>query len=173
MSFEDLLIDAEVDPSRVDFSALRRAWVDEGLIGKVPWDDEAFEEVHMRLATKDWAGALELVDELLEAHPLAVELRLWRAQALTGLGDRREAGVERAIANGLLRAVLRSGTGESLDRAMEALCMREALLVLNLMGLRLLDSRVYQEDGVWFGEMSASGDDDGRRTVFFCLASGV
>ncbi|MBN2798027.1 MAG: DUF4919 domain-containing protein [Deltaproteobacteria bacterium] len=169
MSFDDLLLDAVLDPSRTDFTALREAWLERDGPERAVWDEEAFEELHMRLATKDWDGALDLADELLETHPLAVELRLWRAQALAGSGDRREANIERAIANGLLKAVLSSGDGESADSPLVVLCAREERLVLNLMGLRAVRSALGELGGRWIDEVLTSDIEGHERVLFFHL----
>lgn len=170
MSFADLLDDALFDVRRADIQGLRDAWVASEGQERTFWDDEAFEELHLRLETSRWDDAVDLAEDLLEAHPLSVELRLWYARALSGNGEEREASRQRALANALLRAVLRSGDGRTVDTALQVICSREQVLVLSMMGLTPQRSELREQDGCWVDRVEATNAEGQLQTLYFRVA---
>ncbi len=166
MSLRDLLLDALLDPGTADFTALRREWMSSERGDLLVRDEEALEELHLRLATDHYAEALDLVEELLERDPLDVELRLWCARCHEGLRDMAEASCQRAFANGLVRAALRSGDGLSPATALRVLHTREEHRLLRIMGLTSLGSELMEVDGRWIDRVEATGE-QGARVVFF------
>jgi hypothetical protein len=167
--FEDLLAEALLEPLNTDYEALREAWIACDGPERVVRDEEAIEELHMRLATQRWEAARDLAEELLDAEPLCVQLRLWLARATEGLGEEREASNERAFANGLVRAILRSGDGASPEHALRVIHTREIALVLGVMDLQAQRSELREVDGRWIDRVECTGL-EGPRTVYFHVA---
>lgn len=168
MSLHDLLIDALLDPGTADFVTLRRVWASSNDSQLVPRDEEAVEEVHLRLASGHADEALELVEELLDACPVDVELRLLCARCHQALGDRSEACSQRAFANGLVRATLRSGDGQSPQTALEVGYTREEAAVLRALGLVARRSELMQVDGRWIERVECTGP-QGEQVVHFAV----
>lgn len=156
--FLTLLEEALSDPVGADYEHLRRVYVDCPLYQ--PWarDQEAVEELHMRVATGRFEEAVALGQEILRSDPLAVTLRLSLAKAFDGAGRRRDGTDARTFANGLMRCVLRTGNGRSLDSAIVVHDARELHLVLDVLGLTATRSELKQIDGRWFDVIETSGD---------------
>jgi len=164
--FENLLDEALADPERADYTRLRMAYARS--LSYLPFgrDQVDIEDLHRRMATERWEEALDLVELLLESDPLSIPLRFAYAHILEEEGDELEAGLQRAFANGLLRAMLGSGDGRSPESAISVLDMREMYLVLDVMGLRAVRSQLSQVGAEWIDEVEAVGR-EGQRQVYF------
>lgn len=164
--FADLLQDVLIDPARGDYTALRIAWTTSSLYQPYGRDSEGVEELHMRVASGAFQAAVDLAARLLVDVPLSVPIRLLYAQALTGAGDRWEAGDHRAFAHGLCKAILRSGDGRSKQTALVVYEPSEIKLTLDLLKLVATRSHQLEHEGRWFDRIEARGA-DGSRDVWF------
>lgn len=173
VTFRELLEDAFLDPDRVDYVLLRQLYVASEAYR--PWDvveivdeDDApvpnpIERLHASIAAEDWEDATGLAEALIEAAPLAIPMRLAYAHVLDAIGDDWEASTQRAVANGLVRAILRSGDGKTQATAIKVLDERELHLALELLGTRSVRTAVDAEGEVWIATAECA---DGR-TVYF------
>lgn len=164
--FRSLLREVFADPTRGDYSSLRLAWPETSTYQPYGRDIEGLEELHMRVAGKQYETACGLAKGLLDKTPLSVTVRLLFAQALDGVGEDWEAGDHRAFAHGLCKALLRSGDGRSAGSALVVTDPSEIKLALDLLGLRALRSVQQEIDGRWFDRLDATGA-KGEREVWF------
>jgi hypothetical protein len=165
-AFRLLLLESLADPARADYGALRCGWLESGLYA--PWmrDREALDELHMRVGAQQWDLALPLAEELVNREPLDIQLRLELARVLDGLGDSLEASDQRRFANGLIRAILRSGDGHTVETAIVVLDAAEQTLVLSALDLRAVRSSLRAVGDRWIDRVEATGA-RGARVVHF------
>jgi len=157
VTFSELLEDAFLDPSRVDYRLLRRLYVASASYVPYGRDDSHVETLHGQLASGAFEEAIATVEALLETDPLAISLRLAYAHALDGIDDDWEASTQRAVANGLIKAILSSGDGRTPESAIVVLDEREHQLVLQLLDVQPLSSqRLATEDG-WYDCVTCAG----------------
>ncbi len=163
ITFWELLEDAFLDPDRVDYAQLRHMYAASAHYVPYGRDPTGAVRLHQALATEDWEAAIEVVEELLVTDPLAIALRLAYAHALDGVSDDWEATTQRAVANGLLKSILRSGDGKAAHTAITVLDDRERQLALEMMGTRAMRTRLESHTSGWLEVVSCS---DGR-TLYF------
>ena len=156
ITFSELLEDAFIYPSSVDYAQLRELYV--GSSSYVPYgrDDSSVDVLHAQLGAEDYEAAIETLEKLLEGDPLAITLRLAYAHALDGIGDDWEASTQRAVANGLIKAILSSGDGRSMQTAIVVLDERERSLVLQLLELTPKASQRIASDDGWFDRITCN-----------------
>lgn len=164
--FDALMLDVRTDPTRADYLALRLAWAECSRYRPYGKDTEAIEELHMRVASREYPKAVKLARHLVEEDPLSVSIHLLYAQALDGVGDDIDAGDHRAIAHGLCKAILRSGDGRSPATALVVVEPAEIRLALDLLGLRAERSLERQHDERWYDCILTRGS-EGEREVWF------
>jgi len=164
-SFQTLLLEALADPEGAEYARLRESYAASD--SYQPWvrDQEGLEELRMRMATGEWESGLKLVNELLMLDPLSIALRFMGSHIHDKLDDVWEASLQRTFANGLMRAVMRSGDGRSCENAICVLDTRELYMALDAMGLKATRSELRQENGRWIDVVTATGRED--RLVYF------
>ncbi len=169
-SFDSLLYEALSDPKEADYTALRRAYVTSDRY--MPWvrDTEGLEELRMRMATGRWDEAFQLANELLETDPLSIDIRFMMSRICIQVSQSFEAKCQRTFANGLVRAILRSGDGRTPDTAIRVLDSRELRLVCESLKLTPIRSELGQHGGRWIDAVRATGP-DGELTVYFDVHS--
>lgn len=150
VTFSELLEDAFIDPDRVDYALLRELYVHSPSYLPFGRDERAVARLHQELASERFEEAVETVESLLVVDPLSIALRLAYAHALDGIDDDWEAATQRAFANGLIKAMLRSGDGRSEATAIVVLDERERSLTLELLDLQAKTSRTHRHDGAWY-----------------------
>jgi hypothetical protein len=163
VTFRELLEDAFLDPRRVDYAQLRRLYVESGEYRPAHRDTHGTDALNRALAAEDWEGAIALAEQLLDRDPLAVGLRLAYARALDGVDDGWEAETQRAVAHGLLRAIVASGDGRTPETALQVLDERELHVVLDRLGLRVIRSERDVGGDRWFERVECVGG----RVVWF------
>ncbi len=164
--FRRMLLEVLADPNSADYVSLRKTWLESGLYA--PWarDREALDELHMRVGALQWEEARRLAEELLEHEPLDIQLRLELARIYDGLGDEMDAVDQRRFANGLIRAILRSGDGRSVESAIAVIDSQEQALVLTALDLRPVRSVLKAIGDRWIDRVEAVGA-RGARVVHF------
>lgn len=160
----ELLEDALLDPRRTDFNELRRVQL-------ALWDravfveDPEFPYLRSLVLGGAWEVVVDMAERLLEAEPFCMSMRLTYARALEATGDRHEAALQRSFVNGLLRAVLRSGTGDE-RRPLYVVNAREQAVVLDALKARARASRVERREDGWFEVVTT---EEGRELCFVVL----
>ena len=164
--FETLLDEALADPEGADFARLRAAYAE--TLHYLPYgrDQRGLEALHRLIEEDRWAEALERVEALLETDPLSISLRFAYAHILEETDDEWEASHQRAVADGLLRTILRSGDGRTAETAIRVLDLREMYLVLETMGLRATRSQLSQVGEEWIDLVEVKGP-EGERAMYF------
>jgi len=142
VTFRELLEDAFLQPDRADFSQLRAHYVQSAEYAPYGHASDAVEALHRHLEAAAWEDAITAAEDILALDPLSIAVRLAYAHALEGVDDDWEAATQRAVANGLVRAILRSGDGASEASALLVLDDREVPLILDVLGTTGLRSRL-------------------------------
>jgi hypothetical protein len=149
VTFSELLEDAFLDPDSVDYDQLRTLYVHSSCYIPFGRDQSSIETLNTQLAAMDFEAAIHTIEPLIEVDPLSITLRLAYAHALDGIEDEWEASTQRAVANGLIKAILGSGDGRSPQTAIVVLDDRERELVLQLLSVKPASSQMTTTEDGW------------------------
>lgn len=163
VTFWELLEDAFLNPASIDYGLLRALYAASAHYLPYGHRPDGVEILHRHLEAQEWEEAIAVVEDLLVDDPLAIALRLAYAHALDGIGDDWEASTQRAVANGLIKAVMRSGDGRSPDSPLRVLDERELHLIVDLLGTRAARTRMDLHEDRWLAVVEAA---DGRSLYF-------
>lgn len=157
VTFSELLEDAFLDPDSVDYAELRTLYVHSTSYVPYGRDDSAIALLNEQLGAEDYEAAIETLEVALHDDPLSITLRLAYAHALDGIEDEWEASTQRAVANGLIKAILGSGDGRSIATSIVVLDERERSLVLELLNVEPVSSTVTVNADGWVDAITCRG----------------
>ncbi len=156
--FESILADALANPEAL--AALRRGKredaVDEAEIGR---------ELREIEETLDDLG--ERVDDLLDEHPLSIDLHNAALQLAYLRGDERRFEFHRNVLDAIAAAVLATGDGISAATAYRPLHDSEIYLAINRLELDVAGQREVEEDGKTFVAIEGRDAAGNVRSVYF------
>lgn len=164
--FDTLLEEALADPDGADYPALRNSYASTYLYLPYGRDQRGLEDLHRLIEAEEWDDAREIVEVLLATDPLSISLRFAYAHVLEAIGEDWEATSQRTFADGLLRAILRSGDGRTPETAFHVLDLRETYLVVHTLGYRVNRTQLAQVGGEWIDLVEARGP-EGDRELYF------
>jgi hypothetical protein len=167
MTYVDLLAAAQADPAGADYHALRMAYAHSDRYDPYTQAAEQVEGLRAALQAGNMAEALDAVEALLDFNYLDIETHMTADYLYTRLDQHDGAAYHRTFAQGLIRAVMATGTGHDPETAFVVLAVREEYLLLRLLGYRPSGQRLLQEGGHWIDVIDAQQRDTGEPTQFY------
>ncbi|HEY0787153.1 MAG TPA: DUF4919 domain-containing protein [Thermoanaerobaculia bacterium] len=155
--FESVLNDALGDPAKL--ASLRGARLDEETEQEIGRELVEIEE------TLDDLG--ERVDDLLDDHPLSIDLHNTALQLAYLRGDERRFELHRRVLDAIADAVRATGDGISPATAYRPLNESEIYLLINRLELEAVGQREVEEGGATFVAIEARDAEGNVRSVYF------
>lgn len=147
--FARLLAAAQADPAHADFHALRMAYAQSDQYRPYTQQKGLLAALNRALRGKDLDAALEAAQALLAANPLDIEAHMAAVYVYTMREDLEQAAFHQAFANGLIHAILDTGTGRDPDAAFLVIDIPEEHTILRLLGLEPEQQTLIQHEGQW------------------------
>lgn len=154
-SYEDLLAQAQANPQEADFHALRMAYVRSASYAPYMQDSAAIQALHAALPAGEMDAALAAIDRLLAFNYLDIEAHMAADYVHLQLEDQAKSAYHRAFAQGLIHALLATGSGRDFASAIIVISIAEEYVVLRVLGGRPEKQRLVGHEGHWFDVLTA------------------
>jgi hypothetical protein len=103
-------------------------------------------DMYGNLNAKDYKGALDVANAVLQRQYVNIDAHIVASAAYEGLGDHKAAKLHHDIAAGLIRSILDSAKGTSIETAYKVISIQEEYAVMRVLGLRP-GSQAYMANG--------------------------
>ena len=167
MTYVDLLAAVQADPAEADYHALRMAYAQSERYDPYTQAAEQVEALRAALQAGNLPEALNAVDTLLDFNYLDIETHITADYIYTRLDQTGPAAYHRTFAQGLIRALMATGSGRDPASAFIVLAVREEYMLLHLLGFRSSSQRLLQEDGHWIDVIDATHRETGEQAQFY------
>jgi len=170
--YEELLVQAKADPTSVDFTRLRQAYVD-----SAQYDPYGVEEATARgamvkaFSERDCDGALKHAQTILDKNYLHIDAHFAAAMCYQRSQQVKEEQQHRAMALGLLNSVKGSGDGKTPETAYVVIAISEEYSLLSVLRLKKVRQALANTPGHKVDAMIVQDRSGAEFTVFFNVDS--
>lgn len=143
----DLLTTAQEDPSSADFHALRMAYTRSDRYRPYTQQKGLIAALDSALRSSDLDTALNVAQQLLTVNYLDIEAHMAAAYVYTMQENVEMAAHHQLFANGLIKAILSSGTGRAPEAAFIVIDIPEEYTIMRILGLELASQKLLDYQG--------------------------
>lgn len=169
--YSELLAAAQADPASADFHALRMAYAQSAQYRPYTQQKGPIAALDDALRAADLDAALGAATALLDANYLDIEAHMAAAYVYTMREAIERAAHHQAFANGLIRAILDTGTGRAPNSAFIVIDIPEEYTVMRILGLEPSGQTLINHQGQWLDRIDVRqrGADPGAAAlqIFF------
>jgi hypothetical protein len=166
-TWESLLAMAQRGDPGIDFTALRMAYAAR-LAKSVAADPELRKKMFAALHKDQWAAVIELGNQVLAQNYLDIDAQMFVAYAYEKSHQPEKAALHRTMGNGLMKSILASGNGRTLETAFVVISVEEEYAVLKHYGLVSGNQELVTGNGHSYDVLTAqTGDTHEKATVYF------
>ncbi|MBI1213363.1 MAG: DUF4919 domain-containing protein [Alphaproteobacteria bacterium] len=151
-----------------DFAALREAYAKSPKYQPYGGDyDDARLAMRKAFNIHDCKSVLSDAGKVLEAIYIDIASHLLSASCQETAGNEEKAGFHRAIARGLMDAILATGDGKTAKTAYSVVTISEEYDVLYMLGLNVETQALASEGGHVYDQIVAKSDKGDTQTLYF------
>ena len=134
-SYDEMVKKIEGGDLSIDFTELRMKYAASPEYEPEEGSDEV-KDMYQKLNAKDFPGALAKANQVLAKQYVNIDAHIVASAAYEGLHDDAAAKLHHDIVVGLIRSILDSGAGTSVETAYKVISVGEEYAVMRVMGLR-------------------------------------
>jgi hypothetical protein len=166
-TYQSLLERARRGDPELDFTAFRMASADR-LAKADAADPKLRKKMFDALHNDQWAAVIETGNQVLAQNFLDIDAHMFVAQAYEKSGEPEKAKLHRTMGNGLIKSILASGNGRSLETAFVVISVDEEYAVLKHYRLRSEKQALVHAGEHSYDVLTAqTGDTHQEATVYF------
>ncbi|MGQ9849069.1 MAG: DUF4919 domain-containing protein [Aggregatilineaceae bacterium] len=166
MTYQELLDAVRADPVDADYHALRMAYTRSDHYQPHPHDHDTVALMNEALRIGDLDGAMVATQKLLDRDYLDIMAHMVADYIYTSRDDTERALYHRAIARGLIDAVLATGNGNDFHTAFIVINTLEEYVILRVLGFVLLQQEFVEHEGHYFDVLVAQHQQTGDMMRF-------
>lgn len=151
----------------VDFQRLRMSYVDSPEFKKARDTDEQRTQMIQAVNAKDYKLAIKNADVVLENNYADMDAHFGKYIAHRELGDAKQAEFHRHVFDGLIKSVLNSGDGKSIETAYVVVSVHEEYVVLQVLGLQPQGQSLLHDQGHSYDVMKAKDRKSGEAVTLY------
>lgn len=148
----------------IDFKQLRFSYMDSPERHSAKDTSGEEKEMWQLLSKKDYKAAIEKADVVLAGEFVNLDAHFVEFRAYTELQNAPQSDFHHAVFGGLIKSILDSGDGQSLQTAYVVISTHEEYVLLNLRGLRPNKQDLVMDHGHSY-DMLETIDPDTQKTV--------
>jgi hypothetical protein len=165
-TWESLLAMAQRGDPKLDFTALRMASAAR-LAKSVAPDPELRKKMFAALHQDQWAVVIETGNQVLAQNYLDIDAHMFVAYAYEKSHEPEKAALHRTMGNGLMKSILASGNGRTLETAFVVISVEEEYAVLRHYRLASGTQELVTAKGHSYDVLTAQTDTHEEATVYF------
>jgi hypothetical protein len=166
-TYEEMVAKLKQGDLSVDFTALRMKYAASPQYEPEEGSDEVG-GMYQALNKKDFQGALDIANSILEKQYVNIDAHMVASDAYAGLNNDAMAKLQHDIAAGLLRSILGSGNGASVETAYKVISIAEEYALMRAMGWRPQKQSYLHQGARSYDEMEMlDTKDNSTLTVYF------
>ena len=154
------------DP-KADYLKLRMAFTETASYNPYEPDRKTQEEMTQALDKKEYDKAIQLADKALKTNYVDLKAHSVAHRAYTALGKADQAKFHRAVFNGLVQSILKSGDGKTAATAYVVISTDEEYAVLAELGIRRTRQALMEEKGQKFDRMDGIDQKSKERVTLY------
>ena len=167
MNYRELLEAAKRDPAGADYHTLRRVYARSDEYNPYSADAENVNALRGALQADDLDAALAAIDALLAANYLDIEAHMAADYIHLRRNEADQSAYHRAFAQGLIDAILATGSGRDFATAFIALSVPEEYVALRMLGLAPAGQRLVEHEGHSFDILTARHPESGQTVELY------
>lgn len=169
--YYEMLATAKDDPTSADFHALRMAYTRSERYRPYTQQKGLISALDSALRASNLEAALQVAHQLLDVNYLDIEAHMAAAYVYTMQEDVERATHHQLFANGLIKAILKSGTGRAADAAFIVIDIPEEYTIMRILGLEPASQKLLNHQGQWVDMIDVhqrgAGDDATAFKIYF------
>jgi len=134
VDYDQLVQKSKSGDPNVDYGQMRMAYASSPSY-ESDVDMDAVKKIQGKLQNKNYKGALAAANALMKTQYISIDAHACAFLAYQGMNDQANAEQQRRIAESLIRSILDSGTGSSVESAYKVIWVREEYNVVSALGL--------------------------------------
>lgn len=134
-SYDEMVKEVQGGNLSIDFTELRMKYA--ASPGYEPEEgSDKVKEMYGRLNAKDFKGALAIANQILAKQYVNIDAHIVASVACEGLHDDTAAKLNHDVVVGLVRSIVDSGAGTSVETAYKVISVGEEYALMRVLGLR-------------------------------------
>ncbi len=142
-----LLEAAKHDPSKADFSKLRKAYTNSPDYTPLYLPADKYSAIGTALENNEIEQALRLLEEIFESHYLDIQAHAFASVAYKRGGNEQMAQYHRQFTVGLLDSIFNSGNGATPETSFVVIDLSEEMALLFALNAQVLHQEVLEHEG--------------------------
>lgn len=167
VSYETLLERVKKQDSTVDFKELRLAYTGTKLYDPYGGSLDARDAMFAALNAKENDKALAASEKLLAVNYLDINAHFVASVANTNLKRPEKSDYHKYVFQNLLKSIIHSGDGKTLETAFVVISVDEEYALLNFMGLRQVGHQKVEENGHDYDKMTAKNPKTEKTSIYY------
>lgn len=152
-SYESLLEKVKKSDPAADFAALRYAHFDKE--GDVGTDRDISREMFAAFRDKKYEKAIEQAQKILKSNFVSIDAHMVLAASYKDKNEPEKAKFHHYVASGLIKSILNSGDGKSMETAFVVISTDEEYVILRILGLMSGSQSLLSKDGHHYDQLDA------------------
>jgi hypothetical protein len=165
--YDALLAELKAGNTAIDFTELRMAYAESPDYDPYDVEPDARESMLDALSERNYREALEDAEEILNRKFVDITAHIVCSIAYRELQNEQKAGYHRQIKEGLVRSILKSGDGKSLQTAMIVISTDEEYVILDVLALRPTGQALLHDKGHSYDRTDGIDPKTKRRTTLY------
>jgi hypothetical protein len=150
-----------------DFKRLRISYVGSPESQKAKDTDKQKQQMIAAINTKDFPKALKNANAVLDNDYSDIDAHFAEYIAYRELGDAKQADFHHAVVDGLIKSILDSGDGKSMETAYVVASVHEEYVILRFLGLQLHEQSLAHAHGHSYDVLDTKDSKSGKTVKLY------
>ena len=165
--YATLLASLKAGKTDIDYARLRISYMDSPEYEAAKDVSESGKAMIEALNKKDYPAALKNVEIVLDSEYVNMNAHFVAIVANREIGAKEKSDFHSAVFHGLIKSILDSGDGKSLEKAWVVINVQEEYVLLRVLGFAPSGQSLVNKDGHSYDVMKVKDADDGTERTFY------
>jgi hypothetical protein len=165
--YATLLASLKAGKTDIDYARLRISYMDSPEYKAAKDVSDSENAMLDALNKKDYPAALKNAEIVLDSAYVNMNAHFVAMVANRELGAKDKSEFHSAVFHGLIKSILDSGDGKSLEKAWVVINVEEEYVILRVLGFKPSEQSLIHKDGHSYDEMKVKSAEDGTEQTFY------
>ncbi|MGO9637889.1 MAG: DUF4919 domain-containing protein [Terracidiphilus sp.] len=165
--YATLLASLKAGKTDIDYARLRISYMDSPEYKAAKDVSDSDKAMIDALNKKDYPAALKKAEIVLDSAYVNMDAHFVAMVANRELGAKDKSEFHSAVFRGLIKSILDSGDGKSMEKAWVVINVEEEYVVLRFLGFRPSEQSLVNKDGHSYDVMKVKNAEDGTEQTFY------
>jgi hypothetical protein len=165
--YATLLASLKAAKTDIDYTRLRLSYMDSPEYKAAKDTSKSEDAMTDALNKKDYPAALKDAETVLESNYVNIDAHFVALVANQEMGAMDKAEFHRTVFHELIKSILNSGDGKSMEKAWVVINVHEEYIMLRVLGFKPSQQSLMHKDGHSYDVMKVKNAEDGTEQTFY------